>query len=507
MLIRAREIILLSVLSCYLVFNYGFSEIRVYTVPIAEICLVLGLLTLSPKFLINLFKEEWVIRLFLIWWLYSIIRLIPGFFEYHWWALRDANEVIESLYLFLGFICIKARPKFWATSTTWFRGILIVITVYSLGLPFQAGLKFCSPQIVPMAMEKLNSLSHQYHTAPIFFYYATTSIFVFISAVLFIFMSNSAKKKVTKIIFFLLSIMIIWYSIFYIQKRVQILQLLLCLLLFLLYDFRSCIKLFMAWIGAACLVIIMPLVNISLLGNQLLPITLKIFFISLLSGTGINIGHLDYHPNNKAYLNFNSVSNKVASLCQDSPKSLSNSNKKVNEGLYAKSKKEHDLYERQNGHINNEFINRSLIQGQAGGTRLRIEWWKEVVGKVMMSKSNFLFGLGYGGYLINFKAQYGIPVRNLHNFIVTKFARVGFIGLTFYLILQVFLFCRAFSLLKSFKITGDKKNYYNQLIFIVFLLSLVCIGLVEPMLSSPELTISYYFIFGVMLAKKKESRI
>src|SRR5437879_1192937 len=94
--IRART--LLCVLAGYIILNYGFMQLGA-GIPLGDMGLILCLATINIGVVLT--KMSRVINLtpFLIWWCFGLGRAIVDGFEYGIWALRDAVQVIESLWL------------------------------------------------------------------------------------------------------------------------------------------------------------------------------------------------------------------------------------------------------------------------------------------------------------------------------------------------------------------------------------------------------------------------
>jgi hypothetical protein len=82
-----------------------------------------------------------------LFWGYGSLRMMMGFREHGAWAVRDAVQIIESLFLLVGF-AFAASPKYRAIFFRWLVGVLCVATIYSLSAPFADDIGDWSPTIL-----------------------------------------------------------------------------------------------------------------------------------------------------------------------------------------------------------------------------------------------------------------------------------------------------------------------------------------------------------------------
>lgn len=147
-----RKIILWMV-GCYLVLNVGFMYVRIPPVgpgiPIGELILVFSLLALNQLIVIpRMSKEVWMFPI-VVWWAYSLIRALYDIRVGGAWALRDASQEIESLYLIVGFWLVN-RTIYLRYFFRWLPRLLVVIGLYSLIFPVAKTLQGYSPSVPGM---------------------------------------------------------------------------------------------------------------------------------------------------------------------------------------------------------------------------------------------------------------------------------------------------------------------------------------------------------------------
>ena len=110
-----REKILLGTIAGYLLLSSGFTQLRVPPVgpglPLGEFVLMVSFVGVSiPKIIVRMNRVLWVLPI-LLWWGYGIARAFAGVPQYGAWALRDASQVIDSLFLLLGFALAMNAAK------------------------------------------------------------------------------------------------------------------------------------------------------------------------------------------------------------------------------------------------------------------------------------------------------------------------------------------------------------------------------------------------------------
>jgi hypothetical protein len=141
------------------------------------------------------------------------------------------------------------------------------------------------------------------------------------------------------------------------------------------------------------------------------------------------------------------------------------------------------------------------IAAAASGVDERLAWWSDLFERLTADPLTFLTGLGYGFPLVPFRATGGIQVREPHNSVISVFSRVGFIGLSCWVWMQVELFrCWA----KCFSDAAGRslraQLLQDRLLVLLTFLVIVLIGAVgEDNMEKPFFAIPYYFLWGVVL--------
>ena len=154
-----------------LIFNYGFMQLRVASVPLAEIILLLFLLTANLPVLLRRFSYTLNSVPIYMWWCFGLFSAgyylsINGI-----WALRDASQVIESLYILVGFSVFSVvNNRRYILSK--YPGFIFILCIYALTYPFSVFLKSLSPTIVAGAG----------HSTPILFNYTNSSMMLLLGA-------------------------------------------------------------------------------------------------------------------------------------------------------------------------------------------------------------------------------------------------------------------------------------------------------------------------------------
>lgn len=149
---RLRDNSVFIIVLLYLLFNWGFQQVRVPPVagggiPVGEIVLILALATLNYTRVLGRLSHTVYLLPFLLWWAFGVGRALVDFSHHGTWALRDAVHVIESMYLLLGFVFAgyaSTMDKFFS----WLPKFLIIGVIYALLFPFREVLWAISPTII-----------------------------------------------------------------------------------------------------------------------------------------------------------------------------------------------------------------------------------------------------------------------------------------------------------------------------------------------------------------------
>lgn len=139
-LARAKASVMFLLLAGYLILGYSFMQLRIPPsgsgVPLAEAMLLILLLTINHFRLVP--KMGWVVPLlpFLVWWATGVVRAFSGFADHGMWALRDASQVFESMYIIVGF-AMAGNVKVLRSLFRFMPLLILAYLVYALGYPLR----------------------------------------------------------------------------------------------------------------------------------------------------------------------------------------------------------------------------------------------------------------------------------------------------------------------------------------------------------------------------------
>lgn len=272
---RIRDGIVLATIALYLLFNYGFMQLRVPPVsgggvPIGELVLVFALITLNQFAVLSKLRAVVFIFPFLVWWVYGIGRALYGVSDYGIWALRDATHVIESTFLIVGF-AFAARAEKLDRFFHWLGGLLIAGAVYALTYPLAGALKPFSPTIQSGAG----------YAMPLLFNYTSTPLLLLMGAA-WLMLYRPRTKAVLVVEVFLIG-----YAALLFQARTIYIQIAVMLVFFLIFRREALGKgvfgLMLIILGVAAL----PLTGLTIRGRLGDAVSLDFIFNHILSIGGI----------------------------------------------------------------------------------------------------------------------------------------------------------------------------------------------------------------------------
>jgi hypothetical protein len=219
-LLRIRAETILLIMGAYIVLNHGFMLLRVppaggFGVPLGELIIML----FAATFLFELrrlpaFAFAAPLVPLTIWWSLGFARAFIDTEEHGMWALRDASHVIDSLFLWIGFVA-AATPAFMDRFSSWLRTCLNIGVVYSLCYPFRESLAAISPKLSAPAG----------YTASLFFNYTSASLVPLTAAMRWI----VDRSKIFGVPSLVLAGALIVYCIVIFQMRTTYLQVLVLL--------------------------------------------------------------------------------------------------------------------------------------------------------------------------------------------------------------------------------------------------------------------------------------
>lgn len=148
---QVRNTFVLLVVCGYLLFNWGFMQIRIPPVagggiPIGEITIFLFLITLNYTGVLGRLSQTVYVLPFLIWWTFGVGRAMFDFMNHGVWALRDAAHVLESLFIIIGF-AFAAHPKNLERFFVWLPRLLFIAVCYGMLYPLRLDFASFSPTI------------------------------------------------------------------------------------------------------------------------------------------------------------------------------------------------------------------------------------------------------------------------------------------------------------------------------------------------------------------------
>jgi hypothetical protein len=148
---RLRNNVVLITVLLYLLFNWGFMQLRIPPVagsglPVGEMVLLLSLMTINYTGVLGRLSLTIAIVPLGIWWTFGVGRALFDFGVHGTWALRDAAHVLESLFLLVGFVFAgdrKSLERFFK----WLPRLLVVCVIYGFLYPVRTEIWAISPTI------------------------------------------------------------------------------------------------------------------------------------------------------------------------------------------------------------------------------------------------------------------------------------------------------------------------------------------------------------------------
>jgi O-antigen ligase len=148
---RLRNNVVLITLLLYLLFNWGFMQLRIPPVagsglPVGEIVLLLSLMTINYTGVLGRMSLTVAMVPLGIWWTFGVGRALFDFGVHGTWALRDAAHVLESLFLLVGFVFASDRKSL-DRLFAWMPKFLVICVLYGLLYPVRVEIWAVSPTI------------------------------------------------------------------------------------------------------------------------------------------------------------------------------------------------------------------------------------------------------------------------------------------------------------------------------------------------------------------------
>ncbi len=207
----------LVLVACYLIFNYPFMQLRIpptdFGIPSGELLLIVVLLSTDlPRVLSRMNATVFLVPFF-IWWSWGAGRLIFDVAGQGFWAFRDATQLIESLFLIVGFT-LAGKPGMLMRLARWLRPIVIITCVIGLLIVFADEIMAIVPTIEGASQQPI----------PIFPSFATTGTMLLWGA--FFCMIQPARSPAIRLRYGLLAGFLVAFVLLAVQMRTTYLQLL-----------------------------------------------------------------------------------------------------------------------------------------------------------------------------------------------------------------------------------------------------------------------------------------
>ena len=144
------------------------------------------------------------------------------------------------------------------------------------------------------------------------------------------------------------------------------------------------------------------------------------------------------------------------------------------------------------------IVTSDTFLGAASGIYQRLDWlllnWDRAINNVNV----FLFGQGFGPLLTDFSTTNA--VREPHNSYLSVFARTGLIGFILWMFFHVYINTKVYLLLLSGK-EKIRVTFSFRILLAVFMSmhAMYWFSLVEPGFETPNSTIPFYILLGIMI--------
>jgi O-antigen ligase/polysaccharide polymerase Wzy-like membrane protein len=134
----------------------------------------------------------------------------------------------------------------------------------------------------------------------------------------------------------------------------------------------------------------------------------------------------------------------------------------------------------------------------------RADWYGQVWGRITSSPVNLVVGEGFGQALIHFENEQGIPVRQPHNSSLTVLARLGFVGLLFWLLFIALFVVRCVRFLRA----PYASAVAFALVLWLFVQTIVVLmeSSVQPLFEFSHGAIPFYFLVGLAIGLMRNGK-
>lgn len=239
--------VLLVVIAGYLVLGYPFMQLRIpptgVGVPIGELALAALLLSINWPMVLARIGTVVALLPLLVWWGWGFTRLVFDAIREGPWAFRDGTQLIEALYLVVGFAVVVEGAEI-ARVSRWFGRIIGISCAFGLLYVFSNELMAISPTLPGGSDQPI----------PIIGTFATTGTMLLLGA--FLCMIQSGRTRSERLGWALLAGLLVSYAVLVIQARTTYVQL-VCLAGLLLLVRPSALRR-LAWtIPVLCVLVVL----------------------------------------------------------------------------------------------------------------------------------------------------------------------------------------------------------------------------------------------------------
>lgn len=256
--IRLRTNLTLLVVAGFIILNVGLMQLRIPPVgagvPVAEVVIAIYLSTILMDWrFAGVFGRVAPIVPLLIWWSVGFGHLLFEVPIYGFWAFRDAAHLMETLFLWVGFVA-AARPGFLVRFESWLRITLSVALALVFTYPFRNALQAISP--------KLPGVNGS--PQPLFFTYANLNAAIFTTFFRMLIAGRITRETVAN---FLVTCCAVVIVIVFFQQRTAYLQIVALVGLLSLFRAKSLSRLGMAGIAGMLVIAVLLTLPIKLTGR------------------------------------------------------------------------------------------------------------------------------------------------------------------------------------------------------------------------------------------------
>lgn len=167
-MISFRNRLLLANFFLLLLFNYGYMQLRVpqaqIGIPISEWLLLFTLVTVLPLRVLGRMRNLSILLPYFAWLIYGLAMIMLSYFDHGVRAIRDGLPVIESLFLYVGFVFAEDEASLQKLKK-WFPRVFVIGVFYCALVPFTETLRTISPIVSGIQGQPIPILFNIYTTA------------------------------------------------------------------------------------------------------------------------------------------------------------------------------------------------------------------------------------------------------------------------------------------------------------------------------------------------------